>query len=344
MQDRTSFSAWQEKLDRSLHDVRLKGRERLTIMIIPHGHERIVSLHLNWYLVIFLLGLTMASAAFAVLLFYTEQEEIAERARLEAVYGQNFRTHHEAGRQLISLLSKLQLLKEQWVLAGRMQEIPLETLTLFLDEDSLDQGFRERLAPRLARERLKDPSFQFIPNIERIQRAGVYLENSQRALSEMPLLLASPSIITHFPFGRPVVWQGEIRDSSPFGLRMSPFGGAAFDFHTGYDITSKYGTLIRATAGGRVKTAAYSGSGYGNYVVIDHGFELYSLYAHMARIFVTPGDTVHRGTELGTMGATGNVTGVHLHYEIMLGEDRRIDPLPFICALDRESPACSKRT
>ncbi|MBE7438421.1 MAG: M23 family metallopeptidase [Spirochaetales bacterium] len=344
MQDRTSFSAWQEKLDRSLQDVRLKGRERLTIMVIPHGHERIVSLHLNWYLVVFLLGLILASAIFAVLLFYTEQEEIAERARLEAVYGQNFRTQHEAGQHLRELIVRLQLLQEKWSIAGNMQDVPRESLALFLDEDALHEQFQETLSRRLAEERSLDPAFQFIPTIERIKEAVFYVENSQRALSEMPLLLTRPGIITHLPFGRPVVWQAEMRDSSAFGLRMNPFGGAAFDFHTGYDITSRHGTLIHATASGRVKTAAYSGSGYGNYVIIDHGFEMYSLYAHMARIFVAPGDEVRRGTELGTMGATGNVTGVHLHYEIMLGEERRIDPLPFICALDRLSPACSNRT
>jgi murein DD-endopeptidase MepM/ murein hydrolase activator NlpD len=113
------------------------------------------------------------------------------------------------------------------------------------------------------------------------------------------------------------------RRSSPFGSR-SIFNGVPRERHGGMDFASPAGSLIRAPAAGRVVLV---GPLYwtGNTVVLDHGQGLYSILAHMTRTLVREGETVARGARLGTVGATGRVTGPHLHWSVRLG-GTRVDP------------------
>ena len=106
--------------------------------------------------------------------------------------------------------------------------------------------------------------------------------------------------------------------SSPIGLRVAP-GGFGSTNHKGVDICNVgYTSSVYATKSGRVLLTNSSGwgGGYGNYVVIDHGGGLTTLYAHMSVVKVSPGDTVSQGTVIGVTGNTGASTGPHLHYEV----------------------------
>ena len=86
--------------------------------------------------------------------------------------------------------------------------------------------------------------------------------------------------------------------------------------HEGIDITAAYGTRIIAPAAGRVIKVGYE-NGYGNMVVIDHGYGLETRYAHMSRAVARVGQQVKRGDLLGLVGSTGLSTGPHLHYEVL---------------------------
>ena len=106
--------------------------------------------------------------------------------------------------------------------------------------------------------------------------------------------------------------------SSPIGSRVAP-GGFGSTNHKGVDICNVgYTSSVYATKRGRVllTTSSGWGGGYGNYVVIDHGGGLTTLYAHMSVVKVSPGDTVSQGTVIGVTGNTGASTGPHLHYEV----------------------------
>lgn len=87
--------------------------------------------------------------------------------------------------------------------------------------------------------------------------------------------------------------------------------------HTGTDIGAQYGAQIVAAAGGTVKFAGWNG-GYGNCAIIDHGGGVSTLYAHMSSISVSVGQTVSAGGAVGRVGSTGNSTGPHLHFEILV--------------------------
>jgi len=126
------------------------------------------------------------------------------------------------------------------------------------------------------------------------------------------------------PSGWPV--RGYITDG--FGTRRNPFDGAGYEPHAGLDIATNYGSGIEATADGRVIFAGAFG-GYGNIVVIDHGYGITTRYGHMSQINVRMGQYVTRGKVVGAVGSTGRSTGPHCHYEVRL-HDRAVNPLSYI--------------
>jgi murein DD-endopeptidase MepM/ murein hydrolase activator NlpD len=123
------------------------------------------------------------------------------------------------------------------------------------------------------------------------------------------------------------VWPVTGRISSIFGLRRF-FNEQERNPHSGLDIAAPEGTDIKTTADGTVIEAGdffFSG----NMVYIDHGQGLISLYAHLSRVDVKPGDVLRRGDILGAVGQTGRVTGAHLHFAVM-ANGVLVDPLYFL--------------
>ena len=111
--------------------------------------------------------------------------------------------------------------------------------------------------------------------------------------------------------------------SSRFGNRRDPFT-KRLRFHGGLDISAAHGSPVLATARGTVVEAKWDGS-YGNYVKIDHGNGYETLYGHMSKLTVKPGDVVNRGDQIGKVGSTGRSTAPHIHYEIFVN-GKRVDP------------------
>lgn len=119
--------------------------------------------------------------------------------------------------------------------------------------------------------------------------------------------------------------------SSPFGWRTL-YGRP--DNHIGIDISTGSGPYIYnkpivASNSGVVKTAIYSNKGYGNYIIIDHGGNNFTLYGHCASLAVKRGDYVTQGQTIAYVGSTGNSTGAHLHFEIRLN-GTPVDPAPLV--------------
>ena len=104
--------------------------------------------------------------------------------------------------------------------------------------------------------------------------------------------------------------------NSEFGRRLSPWTGAP-EFHSGIDISAERGTPVKAPAPGAVVFMG-SQAEYGNTVIIDHGNDLKSLYGHLQKIQVAPGQKVERGQVIAFSGNTGKTSGPHLHYEILV--------------------------
>jgi murein DD-endopeptidase MepM/ murein hydrolase activator NlpD len=134
------------------------------------------------------------------------------------------------------------------------------------------------------------------------------------------LLAATPAI-------QPVSNKDLTRIASGFGYRIDPIY-KTMKLHAGLDFAAPQGTPIYATANGRVTVAGNTGDGYGNHVVINHGYGYETLYGHMVRVKARAGQLVKRGEVIGWVGSTGKSTGPHCHYEVHKN-GQKIDPVYF---------------
>ena len=123
----------------------------------------------------------------------------------------------------------------------------------------------------------------------------------------------------------PIPLSADQRCSSPYGWRIL-YG--VWDYHRGWDIACWLGTDIEAAKGGTVVIAQYHNS-YGNYVVIDHGGGVSTVYAHCSKLLVKVGDKVKKGDHIAEVGTTGNSTGYHLHFEFRK-DGKYVDPFTYI--------------
>lgn len=105
------------------------------------------------------------------------------------------------------------------------------------------------------------------------------------------------------------------------GPRTHPVTGQ-YKNHGGTDIGASYGSSIYAADSGTVVTVGYDANGYGNYVMIDHGNGMQTLYGHMSSVAVSQGQSVSKGQTIGYVGSTGLSTGAHLHYEVRQNGER----------------------
>jgi murein DD-endopeptidase MepM/ murein hydrolase activator NlpD len=120
--------------------------------------------------------------------------------------------------------------------------------------------------------------------------------------------------------------------SDGFGYRRDPVNGGGAR-HDGLDLRAVRDSAVIAPAAGTVIAAGWDGA-FGNMIQIDHGFGVVSRYAHLSRMLVRKGDVVAPNEQIGVVGATGRVTGAHLHYEIWIDGQPR-DPMRFITAVSR---------
>ena len=134
-------------------------------------------------------------------------------------------------------------------------------------------------------------------------------------------------MLAHIPAIFPVK-ETEIKYiSSFFGYRPDPIYKIS-KFHSGIDFASALGTEAYATGDAVVYDVEHNEWGYGNMVILDHGYGYKTRYAHLQRAAVHKGQHVKRGQVIGYIGSTGKATGVHLHYEV-LKNDVQIDPINF---------------
>lgn len=138
--------------------------------------------------------------------------------------------------------------------------------------------------------------------------------------SKKQMLSAIPAI-------QPVSNKTLERLASGFGYRIDPIYKTP-KLHTGLDFAAPLGTPIYATGDGRVSESGFESDGYGNHVVIDHGYGYQTLYGHMIKIKAHSGEHVKRGQVIGWVGSTGKSTGPHCHYEV-IKNGNKIDPVHF---------------
>jgi len=169
------------------------------------------------------------------------------------------------------------------------------------------------------------------------QKAAKELEDSQRELqNKVKQLLAQKRKIQEkragvttqvFPAGGRLAWPVRGAITSSFGTRVHPVFKTKI-LHTGIDIKAGDGTPVKAPAAGEVLFAGWL-RGYGQIVILDHGSDLTTVYAHLSRIRVDEGKAVRNGEIIGNVGSTGLTSGPHLHFEVRINGDAK-DPLKYL--------------
>ena len=174
-----------------------------------------------------------------------------------------------------------------------------------MNDDQLLQNMTAQINTLFARSNFQVKSYEEIEEMVR---------DKEKLLSSIPAI-------------QPVSNKDLSAIASGFGSRIDPVYKVS-KFHAGLDFAAPQGTPIYATADGRVKTADHQEGGYGNHVIVNHGYGYETLYGHMAKIKAREGRSVKRGEIIGWVGSTGKSTGPHCHYEVHKNGSA-VDPVYF---------------
>jgi murein DD-endopeptidase MepM/ murein hydrolase activator NlpD len=314
-----------------------KGRERLTIMFIPHGNDRVFTVHMNWHMIGFLAGSMALSIFLSLYGYYLHREKALEIKKQQELYGINYTAAYNIDRQTAQLVKHQRQLRENLEEIAKLTHFKTAALRLLPAAGSLqvsgEESLRKEALNRLAAGSDYLHSTYVAAGLNAAINEDLFLLESLRITADQGY-----GIYGRIPLGRPI--RTGYRDTSDYGFRIDPVSGTQTEFHAGVDMSGSRGTPVEATAEGEVVTVMNWDPGYGHAVVIRHGFGFQTLYGHLDRTAVRSGQYVERGTIIGYMGSTGRVTGVHLHYEVWNGPSARIDPKPYLCAKDFRSDRC----
>lgn len=170
-----------------------------------------------------------------------------------------------------------------------------------------------------------DMMIQTAERLDKLRRRMYIQSKSYDELAKM--VKSKEEMLASIPAIQPISNKQLTRIGSGFGIRIDPVYKVP-RMHEGCDFTAPLGTPIYATGNGTVTTVEYGDRGYGNFVVITHGYGYQTLYGHMSRVKTKRGQQVKRGDIIGYVGSTGKSTGPHCHYEVVKN-GKKIDPINF---------------
>lgn len=305
-------------IGRAIGAVAALGRQRFTVMFIPHSESRIFNFHINVFSLAFVLGL----AALMVVGFFALSTHFTGTRQLLAAQSQNWETAQANLETLREKIAELQ--KAAKTVQGTLNST-LGVVGISIPDRPLTTGAQGDLSSFLG---LSEVDAGQIKELHDVQTLTTFLNNLNAPLSEIEKVLsAQKDLLVDIPTLWPVKGvRGRV--TSLFGPTLHPFSGQWY-IHKGIDIAFGYGVPIVATARGKIVQIDSEPMGFGNYVVIRHKYGFYTKYAHLQRILVTRGQEVQQGEVIGTMGNTGLSTGPHIHYEVRVGSEV-VDPAKYL--------------
>ncbi|WCL48158.1 M23 family metallopeptidase [Leptospira sp. GIMC2001] len=312
---RNRFKKWQ-----------IKGREKISFMVIPHSEKVVISLDMSFSMLLFLsfLASLLFVLSLGFLVYYSfifdRNEEIFLTSNQDQTtfiyYNLLSEDLEESVRDLESQTEKLNMLAWDEVSWKRLitQDYFPEITLLRPDYNEMETNLNLYPQTVLA---YSEMSVR-LKKLEPVFHNGIdYLDMRE-------------SIFLNIPRGRPL-GAGVGNVTSSWGNRMDPFGILPVgEFHSGIDFAAAEGTPIYATASGYIPKTEFSTGGLGRSVRINHDNGFFTLYGHCSQILVKEGDVVKRGDKIALVGQTGKATGAHVHYEVRIGLDSPMDPEEFI--------------
>jgi len=324
-----------------------------TIIVIPHSEESTFSLRLPPYAVqiaIFIIALIISGLG---LLCYSYLKVSADASHLKELHQRNRAQQEEIdalaietqkakkqNREMNNLIENITAAVEDIeILDGvevisdekeeTMKEMPPSYSANPHFEYLTDESFDR---PNSSISRSASPAVTSFTSFEQLHEntstSGMILdravENIANLRSEIPENLDALDDIETYATKietklekvefKPSLWPARGRITSGFGTRKTPYS-SGYQFHSGVDIAGSHGSKIRSAANGEVTFAGYRGS-LGNLLIINHGNDYETYYAHLDDFTVGKGDKVEKGETIGYMGSSGRTTGTHLHYEV----------------------------
>lgn len=162
----------------------------------------------------------------------------------------------------------------------------------------------------------------------RVDRLARQMYIQSKSFEEVAQLIQRKAeLISAIPAIQPVRNRNLTQLASGYGYRIDPIY-KTIKFHSGLDFNAPMRTPVFATGNGRIAQIVRNDRGYGNYILIDHGFGYQTLYAHLSGFAIKPGQKIKRGETIGYVGNSGKSTGPHLHYEV-LKSGEKINPINF---------------
>lgn len=281
-------------------------RKFYTFLIFPGAHGKLCKVRLPFYVVHIVL-------AFSVVGIMTVAALASSYARmlLKVSNYNNVRSEREALKTQYRTLENV--VSQTNAKLGSLQSLAAEV--------ALTYGFGEPRRPRLHQAALALAT-QNNSTLESNYHASLYAFNLMKAAAvKSPLDPIIQGLIAEPRLGGstiPAIWPVRGQVTAGFGERMDPLSGEGA-FHSGLDISAPYGARVEAAADGIVFQASPD-AGYGNSILIDHGYGMTTKYCHLSRVSVVVGQDVRRGQVIGAVGMTGKATGPHLHYEVRVSE------------------------
>ncbi len=297
-------------------------KSRWTIIVVPQGSSTSRVIEVSHTAMKLVGTLAVAAVMVALLLGYGTVTKTVDMARAQAVALENARLAHELG-----------------LIQGRVSALSDSVTSL----EKRDSKFRllanlEPIDPQVHAAGIGGP----VPTVVADERPSILVERASEVRVDLGALIRRANLLTR-SFSEAadslashserlgatpsiVPTQGWLT-SAFAGMREHPILHLSRP-HEGVDITAPAGTPIDAPANGTVTAAGWE-VGYGNVVVIDHGYGIVTKFAHASRVLVSVGAKVARGQRIALVGNTGLSTGPHLHYEVHVN-GRPVDPLKYI--------------
>ena len=295
--------------------------QKITVMFIPHSEKKVFNLRLNLFIVFLIPFITFIIILMISIFGINYFTKIWDYKQANLMVQTNEKKSREYQDMINKILESHSYFKNKMSLL--LNQINSQELKSMLEENMNNSG-----GP-MNKFDLSDKSEFDVEKFEVDNLLKDY-QYSIMAFGEINKMAGTYNkLLKDMPFGAPLNCSYAI--TSAFGLRIHPIY-KTLDMHTGLDLASSlgYGTPILATAPGIVEKVEWDPSGYGWYCKLSHELGFSTLYGHMcSQPIVRPGDKVRKGQCIGYMGQTGAATGVHVHYEIRLG-DNLLDPIKFV--------------
>lgn len=293
------------------------GRQKYTIMLIPHSEKQTIHFQVSLFTVFFvgIILLGLLTGFFWISLDFSDKEVLlASQSRdLSKTEASLDLVRDEVGQLVVSTDIFKKSVNSTMGILG-LDENADNPVTHGGDLSSLFS--------------IEQSGQDTLTEIAEIRTLRTTLENSTATLEDIGLVMAGQKeLLSDIPTSWPLKgvngWATQV-----FGPSIHPIRKHWY-LHRGLDLAFLYGTPIVSTANGKVVKLDYDSQGFGLYIDIQHNYGFKTRYAHLQRQLVELGQVVSQGDVIGTMGNSGQSTGAHLHYEVMIGT-QLVDPVKFL--------------